>query len=64
MRDKWQALRVVTGILFLVAAVLFVFFGPPWHNKTILVLLLVFLGIFYITSSLALKRIFQRIHKD
>ncbi len=64
MKDKWQVLRVITGILFLLSAVLFMFFGPPWRNKTILVLLLAFLGVFYLISSFALKRIFRKIYKD
>jgi uncharacterized membrane protein len=64
MRDKWQVLRVVTGIFFLISAVLFTIFGPPWRNKTILVLLLGFLGLFYVVSSLALKRIFRKMGEE
>ncbi|MEW6172847.1 MAG: hypothetical protein AB1510_07225 [Bacillota bacterium] len=64
MRDKWQALRVVTGVLFLLCAVLIEFYMPHWQHKRIVEGLLVFLSVFYIISSYILKRIFQKLQGD
>ncbi|MEW6183548.1 MAG: hypothetical protein AB1500_10305 [Bacillota bacterium] len=60
MRDKWQALRIVTGVLFLLTAVMIEVYVPHWQYKRITEGLLVFLGIFYIVSSYILKLLFRK----
>lgn len=64
MRGKWQVLRLVTGVLFLLSAILFEFFTPQWRNKRIVEGLFGFLGLFYIVSSVILNRLFGKMGEE
>ncbi|MEW6446563.1 MAG: hypothetical protein AB1426_00485 [Bacillota bacterium] len=62
--NKWQLLKIVSGVLFLMTAVILEIYGTKSRNVRILEGLLVFLGIFYILSPMILSRIFKKINEN
>lgn len=58
--NRWQALKIVSGSLFLLAALVIEIFVTKSRNVQILQGLLVFLGVFYILSPLVIRRIFKK----
>jgi hypothetical protein len=62
--DRWQVLKVVSGILFLLAAVLLELYGPQGRNVRILEVLFVFLGLFYILSPLAWRWFLRKMDQE